>query len=153
MSNHLGLSDEVLTVRVISPVNVVNTGANGVTIDLGQNSTRGGWLGARFVISVGVLGTNGTMDAKVVQSNTSAFTINALCVDVDTNTNAALTQVVNSNTVQIIDVYRPKNRYLRLVATGHANGSLGGVTCDLYRTNGTLPPTQLAEQYVKVRES
>jgi hypothetical protein len=152
MSDHLGLSDQVKTQLVIAARNVSNVGANGVTVDLGQNSTRDGWMAARFVLNIGVLGTNGTMDAVVYQDDNSGFNSPNVCIDVDTNTNAALTQVVNSNTCQIIDVFRPKGRYLRLVMTGHTNGSLGSATADLYRANGTLPPTQVAEQYVKVRE-
>lgn len=153
MSDHLGLSDQVKTMRVISPANVVNTGANGVTVDLGQNGTREGWMGARFVFNIGVLGTNGTFDGAVYYADNSGFTNALICKDADTNANAALTQVVNSNSVQIIDVFRPLGRYLRVVASGHTNGAIGGITCDLYRANGTLPPTQVAEQYVKVRGS
>ena len=151
MSIHMGLSDSVKVVQVVPAKNVSNVAANGTTIDLGQNSTREGWMGARFVFNIGVLGTNGTFYASVYQSNASAGTY-TLCSDVDSNVNASLVQVVNSNTVQVIDVYRPKNRYLRVVVQGQTNGSLASVTCDLYRANGTLPPTQVAEQYVKVRE-
>lgn len=153
MSDHLGLSDQIKTMSVVTARNVSNAGVNGTTVDLGQNSTKEGWMGARFVFNIGVLGTNGTFDGVVYQSDNTSFTNANVCQDASTNANAALTQVVNSNTIQIIDVYRPLGRYLRCVATGHTNGSLGSVTADLYRANGTLPPTQVAEQYVKVRAS
>lgn len=142
MSNHAGLSDKVLTKNVRSPLNASGTVTNSAVIDMQ------GWDGARFVINIGVLGTNGTVDAKVLRDDNSG--LNSLTAI----TNAQLTQVVNANTVQIIDVFRPSERYLALQTAGHTNGAVISATVDLYRGNGrVLPPTQSAEQYVRVAES
>jgi hypothetical protein len=93
-----------------------------------------------------VLGTNGTADAFVASSANSNLSGAAAI------TNAALTQVVNANTTQIIEVWRPTNRYLMLNSTGHANGAVISATVDLYHRQGILPPTQSAEQVVKVAQ-
>lgn len=142
MSNHAGLSDKVLTSKVRSPVNANGTVTNSSTIDMQ------GYDGARFVINIGVLGTNGTVDAKVLRDdNSGGNSYTAI-------TNAALTQVTNANTVQIIDVFRPSERYLSLQTVGHTNGAFISATVDRYRGNGkVLPPTQDAEQYVRVAEN
>lgn len=142
--NHLGLSDSVLASYVISPRNVATGNVNSNVIDMS------GWMGIRFTIAVGVLGTNGTFDVAVAHSDNSLMANATLVTDANSNANAALAQVVNSNSLQIIDIYRPK-RYIRLVAVGHTNGSLAAITADRYRVQGTLPPTQTTEQYVKIR--
>ncbi len=146
MSNHLGLSDSVLTNVAITPRNASGSAANSAAIDMK------GWEGIRFVVQVGVLGTNGTADFAVYRDDNSGFNSGTLCTDADTNANAVLTQVVNANTVHIIDVFRPRERYVRGVATGHTNGAFVSVTYDLYRRQGTLPPTQAGAAYVKIRE-
>jgi hypothetical protein len=136
--NHSGLSDSVLTRNVKSPANVSGTVVNSSGIDMQ------GWEGARFVINVGVLGTNGTADCSVIAS------INSNMSGATLVTGSALTQVVNANSVQIIDVFRPQKRYLALAAAGHTNGAVLSATVDLYRRSGILPATQVAEQHVKV---
>lgn len=138
--NHSSLSDSVLTRSVKSPANVSGTVVNSSGIDMQ------GWDGARFVITVGVLGTNGTADASVIAS------VNSNMSGATAINGSALTQVVNANTVQIIDVYRPQKRYIALAAAGHTNGAVLGATVDLYRRTGILPPTQSAEQVVRVVE-
>lgn len=135
---HLGLSDSVLTKNVRSPINASGTVTNSTGIDMQ------GWDAARFVINVGVLGTNGTVDANVIGSANSNLS-GAVAI-----TNAALTQVVNANTTQIIEVYRPSTRYIGLATAGHTNGAVISATVDLYRRQGISPATQSAEQVVKV---
>lgn len=139
--NHSGPSDQMLTRIAKSPINASGTVVNSSGIDMQ------GWDGARFVINVGVLGTNGTADASVIASANSNLSGAAVL------TGSALTQVVNANTVHIIDVYRPQLRYLGLSAAGHTNGALISATVDLYRRGGILPPTQVCEQYKRVVES
>src|SRR5689334_8395311 len=120
MSAHAGLSDKVLTKNVRSPINASGTVTNSSTIDMQ------GWDGARFVINIGVVGTNGTVDAKVLRDdNSGGNSYTAI-------NGAALTQVVNANTIQIIDVFRPSERYLSLQTAGHTNGAVISATVDLY---------------------
>jgi hypothetical protein len=138
--DHSGLSDQILTRQVKAPANVSGTAVNSSGIDMQ------GWDGCRFVINVGVLGTNGTADASVIASPNSNMTGATLI------TGSALTQVVNSNTCQIIDVYRPQKRYIALAASGHTNGAVLSATADQYRRTGILPPTASAEQTVRVVE-
>lgn len=140
MPTHVGLSDSVLTKNVKSPANVSGTVVNSTGIDTQ------GWGAARFVFNIGVLGTNGTADANIIASNNSNMS-GAAAV-----TGAALTQVVNANTIQIIEVYNPQKRYLAAAVAGHTNGAVIGATVDLYRRNGILPATQSAEQVVKVAD-
>jgi hypothetical protein len=137
---HSGLSDSVLTLPVKAPANVAGTVVNSSGIDMQ------GWDGCRFVITVGVLGTNGTADASVIAS------VNANMTGATLITGSGLTQVVNANTVHIIDVYHPQKRYVALAAAGHTNGAVLGATADLYRRTGILPPTQSAGQVVRVVE-
>ncbi len=144
--NHLGLSDSVLTGVAITPRSLTGA-ANSNVIDMQ------GWSGIRVVGLVGVLGTNATFDLAVYQDDNSGFTSGTLITDAGTNANAAITQITASNSNAIIDVFRPSERYIRIVATGQTNGSLGSVSYDLYRRQGTLPPTQVANQYVKIRAS
>lgn len=139
--NHSSLSDSVLTRNVKSPANVSGTAVNSSAIDMQ------GWDGARFVINVGVLGTNGTADASVIASANSNLSGAAVI------SGSALTQVVNANTVHIIDVFKPALRYIALAASGHTNGAVISATVDQYRRTGILPATQAAEQVKRVVES
>ena len=140
---HQGLSDNVLTGFAISPRNVANTGANSNVIDMQ------GWMGLRAVIAAGVFGTSGTIDVNVYESDNSAMASPTLIADANSGANAVI-QAINSNSIKILDVW-PSKRYVRIVATGQTNGTLGSVTYDQYRRQGVLPPTQNAEEYVKIR--
>lgn len=145
--NHLGLSDSVLTNVAVTPRNASGSAVNTAAIDMK------GWMGIRFVVQIGVLGTNGTADFAVYRDDNSGFNSGTLITDADSGGNAVLTQVVNANTIHVIDVFRPSERYIRGVATGHTNGAFISVSYDLYRRQGTLPPTQAAASYVKIRAS
>lgn len=138
MSFHSGPSDTMLTRVVRAPISANGTATNSAAIDMT------GWSAARFVITLGILGTNGTVDANVISSDNSNLSGAAVI------NGSALTQVVNANTVQIIDVFNPQKRYIALQTTGQTNGCLISATVDLYRRSGILPPTQVAEQYKRV---
>ncbi len=139
MPMHGSLSDSVLTTVDLAGRSA-SAVANGTALDMK------GWDGVRFVVSLGTFGVNSTFDGLVQASIDSAFTapINV--------TNAALVQIAaaNANCVAIIDVFRPTQRYVRFQATPAVNAIVYSVVADQYRRNGILPPTQAAQQIVRV---
>jgi hypothetical protein len=140
---HDSLSDRTLVVPAMPPQSMGAGAVNGATIDTL------GWDGIRFEISVGVITGAGTLDARVVRDDNSGMSS-------PTNVaNAALAQVVNTtpNTVHVIDVYRPSERYVRAVITQATNTVIASATATLYRRSGLLPPTQTATQVVRVAEN
>jgi len=140
MPQHAGLSDSVLTTLHIPTQSMSATVVNGTAVDMA------GWDGARFVMQAGIFGTNGTLDALVQTAPDSGFNT------VTNVANAAIVQVpaANANCVAIIEVFRPSARYIRLQMKGQTNGVTAGAVVDQYRRNGILPPTQAAQQLVKV---
>lgn len=138
MTTHSSPADSMLISSVRSPINTNGTAVNSSAVDMA------GWDGALFTINVGVLGTNGTADASVISSANSNLSGAAVI------NGSALTQVVNANTVHLIDIYRPTNRYLGLASAGHTNGALISATVMRYRRTGILPPTAAAEQTKRV---
>lgn len=140
---HSGLN-EITDVRVAVAPQSFGAGAiNGVAIDTQ------GWDGVRFAVGIGAITGAGTMDV-VVQRDANSNMTNAVNIS-----GAVLTQVTNANpnSVAVVDVYRPSQRYVRLVMTQAANTVLGGAMATLYRRNGILPPTHTAIQTVEVREN
>lgn len=131
MSNHSCLANTVLTQQEIAPANLA-ANANGTVIDMQ------GWDGVEFEFNIGVMASGVTFDAYVQNSANSNFSG-------PTNiTGAALTQVANTSnaTLQILDVFRPSLRYVR-VSTIPGAGVFASVVSRRYRRNGTvLPPTQ-----------
>lgn len=138
--NHLSLSDSVLYQQEIAPANL-SANTNGTTLDMQ------GWDGVLYEFNIGVMASGVTFDAYVQNSANSNFSgpINI--------TNAALTQVANTSnaTLQILDVFKPSLRYVR-VSTVPGAGVFAGVTSQRYRRTGILPPTQstTTNQVVKV---
>jgi len=141
LGGHAGLGTRVLTTKEF-------TAAIGSVTATGAGQDMLGWDGCRFVISLGAMASGATFDAYVVRDDNSSFTS-------QTNiTNAALTQVANtSNTnIFVIDVFRPAERYVRLIAAPGVANTTYCVTADRYRRGGILPPTQTALQSVTVSE-
>lgn len=139
-SYHSALEDSLLGVEI----NPSSPGAatNGAGVDMA------GWDGVAFVCAIGVIGNGGTFDLRVVESANANF---SGAVNV---TNAAITQVTNgvANVCVTVDVYRPTNRYVRVVATPATNNANVGVVSVRYRGQSRLPaslPTNA--QYVTVR--
>lgn len=119
-------------------------GTNGTGVDMQ------GWDRVVFHCAVGVIGNGGTLDLRVVGSANSNF---SGAVNI---TNAAVVQLPNTqpNVVVSIDVYRPTNRYVRVVATPATNNANISVIAVRYRGAGNLPPTQPTNyQYVSVAEN
>lgn len=135
---HLSLSDQTLATQELGPASASSGAKNGAGVDMQ------GWEGVAFYINIGAITGAGVIDARVEEDDNSGFNTPANITD------AALTQVANANTIQIIDVYRPTSRYVRLVATPAANTVLYTAMAIRYRRAGLLPATQAAEQTVKV---
>ena len=111
-----------------------------------------GWDGVRFVASIGVITGAGTFDGYVTHSANSNFSgeVNVSGQYLGATTNAVLTQVTNTNqnTVSIIDIFRPTNRYVRFKAVPAVNTVAFAVNSLRYRRNGLLPPTHVAIQTI-----
>lgn len=138
MAGHLSMADSVLIAQDIAPANLTSN-TNGATLDMQ------GWDGIMWEFNIGVMASGVTLDAYVQNSANSNFSG-------PTNiTNAALTQVANTSNANlaILDVWRPNLRYVRL-ATVPGAGVFCGVTATRYRRTGLLPPTQVAQQIVRV---
>ncbi len=144
MSNHLGLSDSVLTTLEISGRSAA-AAANGTALDMK------GWDAVRFVITIGTMGVNSTVDG-LVQSAADSGMNTATTVNI---ANAALVQIpaANANCIAIVEVYRPTNRYVRFQATTAVNAVVYSVIADQFRRGGILPPTQAAQQVVRVAQN
>lgn len=143
MPTHDSLNDTTDILPAVPPQSFGAGAITGATIDTQ------GWDGARFEISIGVITGAGVMDAYVKRDSASGFTTS-------TNiTNAALVQVTNANpnTVHVLDVFRPSQRYLKLIMTQATNTVVAGATVTLYKRNGILPPTHTSVQTVRVIEN
>jgi hypothetical protein len=137
---HQALSDSVLVQQEIAPANL-SSNTNTSTIDMQ------GWDGVEFEFAIGVMASGVTFDAYVQSSANSNFS------GATNIANAALTQVANTSnaTLQILDVYRPTNRYVRC-STVPGAGVFTSVVSRRYHRNGILPPSQATStnQVVKV---
>src|SRR3954464_3157967 len=142
MSNHDSLSDSVLTTMHLS-------GRSASAVANGTAGDMKGWDGARFVISLGTFGVNSTFDGLCQTAPDSGFNT------VTNVANSNLTQIpaANANAIAIVDVFRPTSRYVRFQATPAVNAIVYSVVADQYRRNGVLPPTQAAQQVVRVAQN
>jgi hypothetical protein len=145
MPQHLGLSDSVLMTSHISTRALVATAVNGTAVDMA------GWDDVAFLVQAGVFGTNGTLDGLIQTSVNSGFD----STNVVNVANSNLTQIpaANANAILILEIARPTARYVRLQLTGQTNGVTAGATAMQYRRNGILPPTQVAQQVIKVQQN
>lgn len=140
---HAGYLRNVLRAVEVGPSSP-GAGGNGAGADM---QASGGWDGIIFECTIGVIGNGGTFDLRVVESANSNF---SGAVNV---TNAAIVQVPNTtaNVMVSIDVFRPTNRYVRVVATPATNNANISVSSVRYRGTGRSPvalPTN--HQYVVV---
>lgn len=139
---HLSLSDSVLTTLHLSGRSTSSV-ANGTGLDMQ------GWEGVRFTVSLGTFGVNSTFDGLVQTAPDSGFNT------VTNVTNSNLTQIpaANANCVAVVDVFQPTARYVRFQATPAVNAIVWSVVADQYGRNGILPPTQSAQQVVRVAQN
>jgi hypothetical protein len=142
MPQHDSLSDSVLTTLHLS-ARSASAVANGTAVDMK------GWDGARFIITIGSYGVNSTFDGLVQTAPDSGFNT------VTNVANSSLAQIPagNANCIAIVDVFRPTARYIRFQATPAVNAITYSVVVDQYRRNGILPPTQAAQQVVRVAQN
>lgn len=110
-----------------------------------------GWDAVQFIITVGTFGVNSTFDGLVQIAADSGMNT-ATTTNV---ANSSLTQIpaANANCVAIVEVYRPTSRYIRFQATPAVNAIIYSVVANQYRRGGILPPTQTAQQVVKVQSN
>lgn len=139
---HSGLSDRILTTQEVPP-------QNATTVQSGTGVNMTGWDGVRFEIALGVFTGAAVCDARVVGSANANFSgqVNVA--------NAALTQVTSAsaNNIFTIDVLRPTNLYVRCLVTPATNNVLIAANASRYKRSGVLPPTQSAQQSVKIVEN
>ncbi len=143
MPMHVGLSDSVLFTSHISTRALVASAVNGTAVDMQ------GWDDVAFIVQAGVFGTNGTLDGLLQTAPDSGFNT------VTNVTNSNLVQIAagNANSIVILELGRPTARYVRLQLTGQTNGVTAGATTMQYRRNGILPPTQTAQQIIKIAQN
>lgn len=109
-----------------------------------------GYDRVRFLCAVGLIGNGGTFDLRVVGGANANFS-GAINI-----TNAVITQLANTttNVVVAIDVVRPTNRYVRVVATPATNNANIAIISERFRGTGTTPPANPTNfQYVTVAEN
>lgn len=132
----------VLRTVEVAPSNYAAGATNGTGVDMQ------GWDAVEFIAILGAIGNGGTYDLRVVESANANFS-GAINV-----TNAALIQVPNTqaNVVAAIHVYRPTNRYVRVVSTATTNAVNVTVLAERHRgtgRQGAALPTN--HQYVVVQ--
>lgn len=142
MPMHMGLSDSVLTTLHLSGRST-SAVANGTGLDMK------GWDGVQFIVSLGTFGVNSTFDGLVQTAPDSGFNT------VTNVANSNLTQIpaANANCVAVVEVWRPTARYVRFQATPAVNAVVWSVVANQFRRTGILPPTQSAQQVVRVAQN
>lgn len=143
--DHQSPSDVMSWSQEIAPIaSAASTATNGTGVDMQ------GWEGVLFVLNLGA--TDGTVDMKAQRDDNSGF---SSATDI---TGAAITQVTASgdNKLYLLDVYRPSERYCRVVVTTGAGATADqlGVEAIRYRGTGRFPITQhsTVAEVVKVRD-
>jgi hypothetical protein len=120
----------------MAPVVAGTSNQNGTAIDTL------GFDGICFVVSYGALTANQVTQAKAQQG---ALSNGSDASDI-ANSHTTLLTDGQSNTLQVIDIYRPTNRYVRpVVLRGTANAVINGIIAILYHTE-TAPPVLPADQ-------
>jgi len=137
---HQSPGESMAVLLEIAPASL--TGAtNGVGVDMN------GWDGVLFLVHVGAMTATATLDGKVQSDSVSNF---ATPADI---AGAALTQILaaaGGGKTYAIDVWRPGERYARLVLTQATAAVIAGATSVRYRRTGKTPPTQTLTELIKV---
>jgi hypothetical protein len=130
--HHASLFDRIKLTQIVNPALNASGALTSAEVDMK------GFNGCVFLMPVGAL--DGVLDLKVMSSTTAGGTLTTI-------TGANITQMTagQDNNMVAIDVYRPTNRFLKVVqtATG-ASGAIDGVIAMQYDPTGLTPVTQSA---------
>lgn len=138
---HSSLGEWTSAMPAMTPGTLGSGAQAGILVD------SNGWDGVLFTIHTGAVAGGATLDAYVKRDSASAFTTSTNVA------NAALAQITsataNSNAVFQIDVFRPAQRYLKLILT---SGTAAVAVCAFaqgYKRSGRRPATLVAQQLVR----
>lgn len=145
---------QTATYRVaLAPANVDQSAANTLSAAIDMQ----GYDRVRFIYSIGAIANGGSISTWAVSSAESNLgNATNLTNAENTSQQIALTNVTNTynNTCQVIDIYRPSNRYVGVYVDAVTANSTVGVIAELSRGTGTNPVTlTTGYQYVKMRAS
>jgi hypothetical protein len=142
MAFHGGLSSNTLANLDIFP------GSGSANVNSNLSVDMQGWDGVAFYIAIGAITGLGTYSAYVQRSA-------AANMGSPTNVaNAALsTACTTANTLCVLEVWRPSQRYVQCCLSPLVNTVVYSVVSVRYRRGGLLPPTQAATQRVLVAEN
>jgi hypothetical protein len=131
------LTERTQTVHVMNAVAAGTSNQTSSSVDMSQN---GGYRGCRFIADIGTLTASQVTSMKVQGSpdNSDWTTLGGDLAGTGTGNMAD----ADSNKTLIVDIYRPKFRYLRaIVVRGTANAVINCVLAELYEPI-TEPTTQ-----------
>jgi hypothetical protein len=134
-------TDNSLIGQALAPVSASSGAQNGAVIDTTD------YEGVTFILEVGVMATNATLDMKIQRSVAAAF---SPAVDIAGAALVQVTYTAGGSKTYIITVPAPSARYVRCVCTPAAAASVMAVTYVLYGKRGTRPATAAATQQVEV---
>ncbi len=136
------LFDEVLVTDEINPISS-STVLNGTGVDMS------GWAGALFLVNIGLIAATGTVDVKVQRDGDSGFSD-------PTDLTPAATQLADTADNQFLllsvpaEILPAGEKFLRIVVTPATAAALISASVTRFRREGGLPPTQVADQTIKV---
>lgn len=138
--SHLSLADSVLIAQDIAP-QTASANVAGTVFDMQ------GWDGILYEFNLGAIAASGTFNA-IVNNSANANMSGSAAI---TNATFASVPAGGNTNVYLLDVYRPTNRYVASIAEPATANVTFGSTATRYRRSGVLPPTQAAQQVVKVQ--
>lgn len=147
MTLHGGLSTQYLEAQEIAP------GSGSANVN-GGGADMKGWDGIAFYLNVGAITGLGTYSGYVVSAVDSAFTSPTNVSDSLATTNAALPATLNTpNTVAVVEVWRPTQRFVRFNLVVATNTVAYAVQSMRYRRSGLLPPVGASTTRVVIRQN
>lgn len=132
MPNMHKLIDSIEVEQVLAPASY-NSEQNTDAVDME------GWDGAMFILDVGAMATNATLDAEAEWADDDAFSENLMEL-VDSQMTQLAEGDGDGDTVVIFDISGfMERRYLRLEVTPATAATILGVTVVKYRGRGGFP--------------
>ena len=130
----MAILERTRIVRVMNSVAAGTSNQNGTGLDMSQSGT--GYRGVRFTALFGTLTSTQVTSLKAQESDDNSNWSDLA------GSNTGPMADADSNKSLILDVYRPRKRYIRpVVIRGTANAAIDGVTAELYEPI-TEPVTQ-----------